>query len=82
MSTTEKKDTTTQAKDIYMATSKAKVYKKKKFICSNMSTRSQVDSVSYVKDKSDGGAGDYVVVHHSQHANKAHKLKKKAMEDN
>ena len=46
-----------------------------------MTTRSLVDTVSYVRDKKDGSSGDYVIVHHSQHADKAHKLKKKAKED-
>ena len=42
-----------------------------------MTTRSLVDTVSYVKDKRDGNSGDYVIVHQSQHADKAYQIEKK-----
>ena len=81
MSAKENKNTDADTKDIHMATSKAKVYKTRKFIRSNMTTRSLVDTVSYVKDKRDGSIGDYVVVYHNQHVDKAYKIKKKAVEN-
>jgi hypothetical protein len=60
---------------------KPRVYKTRKFIRSNITTRSLVDTVSYVKDKKDGSVGDYVVVHHSHHADKAYKIQKKTVEN-
>ena len=50
------------------STQKQRQYTTRKYIRSSMTTRSLVDTVTYVKDKKDGSVGDYLVVHHSHQA--------------
>ena len=72
----EKQDMYTQHNP-YTTTPTAKSYKTRKFVRSNMTTMSLVDTVSYVKDKGDGSPGDYVVDHHRQPEEKLCKIKKR-----
>ena len=79
----EKEDVSIRDKDFNVnSTFKPRVYKTRKFIRSNMTTRSLVDTVSYVKDRKDGSLGNYVVVHHSpsRHTEKSYKHAKKKAE--